>query len=87
MSAEIFVEISGGEHQKETFTSGGRSLTLGAKQQGCPQRFKLPWIFLWNRRTARAHPWFWSGTHRKRWHWHSLILAKGPRSVKIFPHH
>lgn len=84
VGAQIFVEIPGRQNKKEAFSSGRRCLAFWAKQQRSPKRLKLSWIFLGNRWTAPTPAGLWSGTHRKRRHWHSIILAKGYGSVKIF---
>ena len=83
MSAEIFVETSGREHEKEPFPGRRSRLAFRTKKQGRPQRFKLSRIFLGNWWTTPTHTWFGSGTDRKRRHWHTVILAKGHESVKM----
>lgn len=84
MSTKIFKKISGGEDEKQSLTSRGCRLTLGAKEQRRPKRLKLPWIFPRNRRTVSTHPWLWSGTHGKWRHWHSVDLSEGFRIGQDF---
>jgi hypothetical protein len=84
MGTEIFKKIPGGENKEQSFTSRGCGLTLGAKEQRCPKRFKLPWIFPRNRRTMSTHPWLWSGTHGKWRHRHNLDLSEGFRIGQDF---
>lgn len=77
MGAEIFVEIPAGEHQKKAFTSRSRRLALRAKQQRGSKRFELLGIARRTRWAAPTHSWLWSGTHRKRRHWHTVDLSEG----------
>ena len=86
MGAEIFVEISTGEHQEKTFTSGSRRLAFRAKQQRSPKRFELFRIARRSRWTAPTHSWLWSGPDRKRWHWHTVDLSEGFLIGQDFSH-